>query len=175
MRLTQLAHEFLREHLRPGDTAIDATVGNGHDTKFLAECVGPTGRLIGFDIQEAALENARGLLKASGIENVELILADHSKMREFVMEPVSASTFNLGYLPGGEKSVITRTPTTLAATDSALSLLRVGGMLTIIGYRGHDGGREETDAVRELLKGRKMREIPASESPVSPVLFVVTI
>lgn len=37
--------------LRPGDTAVDATMGNGHDTLFLAQAVGPTGHVIGFDIQ----------------------------------------------------------------------------------------------------------------------------
>ena len=37
-------HDLVRRVLRPGDVAVDATVGNGQDTLFLAECVGPTGR-----------------------------------------------------------------------------------------------------------------------------------
>ena len=39
--LLNVAHDLIRDILHPGDLAIDATVGNGHDTLFLAEQVGP--------------------------------------------------------------------------------------------------------------------------------------
>ena len=43
-RLTRLAHDAVRATLAPGAFAVDATAGNGHDTLFLAEAVGPGGR-----------------------------------------------------------------------------------------------------------------------------------
>ena len=39
-RSTRLAQQIVGELLREGDVAIDATAGNGHDTQFLAGCVG---------------------------------------------------------------------------------------------------------------------------------------
>ena len=37
--------------MEPGDFVIDATMGNGHDTAFLAELVGPSGEVFAFDIK----------------------------------------------------------------------------------------------------------------------------
>ena len=37
-----LAHQFLRAQIRPGDLCIDATCGRGHDTKLLCELTGRT-------------------------------------------------------------------------------------------------------------------------------------
>ena len=39
-----------------GDYAVDATLGNGHDTCFLAEIVGDSGKVFGFDIQKKRLK-----------------------------------------------------------------------------------------------------------------------
>jgi len=58
----QLAHLWLNDFLKPGATAVDATVGNGHDTLFLARIVGANGRVYGFEIQEKALHNTLELL-----------------------------------------------------------------------------------------------------------------
>ena len=57
--LVQEAHKLVAANLTPGGIAIDATVGNGHDTVFLAEQVGSGGKVYGFDIQQTALESAR--------------------------------------------------------------------------------------------------------------------
>ena len=53
-----IAADVLRQVVQPGDTVVDATLGNGHDTLMLCELVGETGRVIGFDIQPDA-GNAR--------------------------------------------------------------------------------------------------------------------
>ena len=34
------SHTLLQEILQPGDHVVDATMGNGHDTVFLAEHIG---------------------------------------------------------------------------------------------------------------------------------------
>ena len=54
---SQLAfvHRLLRETVRAGDTVLDGTAGNGHDTLFLAQCAGENGRVYAFDIQPQAI------------------------------------------------------------------------------------------------------------------------
>ena len=58
-----------------------------------------------------------------------------------------AAMFNLGYQPVGDKSVITRPVTTLIALASVLDLVAPGGVITVVLYPGHEGGRVETEAV----------------------------
>ena len=52
LSLTEQAHNIIRKHLKVGGIAIDATVGNGHDTLFLAKQVETQGLVFGFDIQK---------------------------------------------------------------------------------------------------------------------------
>lgn len=177
--ITDLAHGFLRAVLRPGDAAVDATVGNGQDTFVLAECVGPTGRVYGFDVQPEALHVARARLDAASVAHATLFFESHERMAVLVCESVRAVAFNLGYLPKGDRQITTRTETTMIALDATISLLQPGGVITIIAYRGHPGGLDEMDAVRNRLaqlppEGFEVQELPASNSPVSPVLFVAT-
>ena len=155
MRLVDKAHEFLGEALSEGDLAIDATAGNGNDVAFLAEQVGNSGKVYAFDLQKEAIEATARLLKEKGVENVELHQCGHETMDAVlpseIMGQVAAVTFNLGYLPGGDKSVVTQTTTTRLALRTAMDLLRPGGLLVVVAYRGHTGGPEECDAVKELL------------------------
>ena len=61
-----LAHQYWRQLLKPGDHAIDATCGNGKDTLTLAELLfshSLEGTLIGMDIQAEAIERTRALLR----------------------------------------------------------------------------------------------------------------
>ncbi len=144
-RPTEMAHRLLKERMAPGSTAVDATVGNGHDTVFLADCVGPEGQVIGMDLQESAI--AKAAERTSGRSNIHLHHTSHENIDGVVNELVSAITFNLGYLPGGEKSLITKKETTLVALEKSLKLLQPGGLITIVAYIGHEGGTEEGDAV----------------------------
>ena len=58
--LTRIAQAAVGAALGDGARAIDATMGNGHDTLFLARAVGPQGRVIAFDVQDAALAATDG-------------------------------------------------------------------------------------------------------------------
>ena len=155
MRLVDRAHELLGETLSEGDLAIDATAGNGHDIAFLAEQVGNSGKVYAFDLQKEAIEATARLLAEKGLENVELHPCGHESMVEAlpseIFGQVTAVTFNLGYLPGGDKSIVTQTPTTRLALRAAMDLLRPGGLLVVVAYRGHPGGTEECEAVKEEL------------------------
>lgn len=111
----------------PRVCAIDATVGNGGDTLFLAELASASGgRVFGFDVQAAALERARARLAERSL-SAELFLAGHEKMEELLPPELAGkfacAFFNLGWLPRSDKSTITRPETTLAAMDSAVGLL----------------------------------------------------
>ncbi|MDQ4076040.1 MAG: 16S rRNA (cytosine(1402)-N(4))-methyltransferase [Chloroflexota bacterium] len=148
----QYTKELVARVLREGDRAVDATVGNGHDTLFLAEQVGASGKVYGFDVQAAALEATRMRLQAAGLaERAHLFHLGHEQigklLAEMGVEQVQAVMFNLGYLPGSDKSVITRPETTLPALKGALDRLAPGGLLTVVLYPGHEGGQRESDAV----------------------------
>ena len=150
--LTRVAHDHLRGIIRPGDLGIDATAGNGHDTLFLAQCVGPTGQVIAFDIQQAALDATRARLEAAGVaDRCRLVLAGHERMDEHVPADwrgrVAAVMFNLGYLPGGDKAVVTRGETTVVALDAALGLIAPRGVISVITYRQHPGASDEKMAI----------------------------
>ncbi|MDI3328719.1 MAG: class I SAM-dependent methyltransferase [Alicyclobacillaceae bacterium] len=147
-----LSHQLIRQVTQPGDIVIDATVGNGHDTCFLAECVGPTGKVYGFDIQSLALtRTAERLLQQNLLERVHLIHAGHEAMRQFIPDEhhgaIRAVMFNLGYLPGSDKSVTTQADTTIAALEAALHLLTLGGLISVVIYSGHPAGKMEQSAL----------------------------
>ena len=155
-RLTDVAHDLIAGHAHAGDIVIDATMGNGHDTLFLGQLVGETGRVYAFDLQQQAIDQTRARLKRHGTaEQVTLIRGDHAEMGQLLpqgmAESVAAIVFNLGYLPGGEKNVTTMTRSTLDALDASLELIKPGGIISLLVYVGHPGGLEEDVAIREWL------------------------
>ena len=154
-----LAREAILQAVQPGDTVVDATMGNGHDTLTLCEAVGPDGRVYAFDVQEQALAETEKRLREQGTaDRAELILAGHEHMAEYVKGPVKAVVFNLGWLPGGDHEVTTRWETTRRAVESALDLLAPMGVLVICAYPGHAEGereRQELTAFLSALGNRK--------------------
>lgn len=152
-RPTQLAHTLLREVIRPGDCVADATAGNGHDTVFLAECVGPDGKVLAFDVQPAAISACRKKLRAAGLLNrVELFQVSHSQLHEHAdAGSLAAVMFNLGYLPGEDHRFTTTAGETLTALEAAASSLKPEGLLTVVCYPGHAEGLEEAREVEAWM------------------------
>ena len=178
--LLELQKRFILAHLRPGDVAVDCTMGNGNDTAFLSESVGPEGKVYAFDIQEAALESTRAHLQAlSCPENYTLIHASHHRILEFVKEAPKAVMFNLGYLPGsGKKQVTTMRETTMEAVRGAIELLDHDGILLVAIYPGHEEGRLEGEMLGEYFATLDRRKICCScfqiiNSPTSPYFYIV--
>ncbi len=172
--------------LGQGDAAIDATVGNGHDTEFLARCVGPKGHVFGFDIQQKALAGARSLLDQNSLTaRVRLLCANHAKMADHLPKEikgeVQAIMFKRVYLPGGDKSLITNPADTIEALNAAHELLKPAGILTILSYRGHPGGREECAAVEKWSSSLDSKESfvelvdtpRGKQSKPAPRLFII--
>lgn len=165
-RATELAHAWVGDRLRGrvGMRAVDATAGNGHDTEFLARGVGPEGRVFAYDVQAEALETTRRRLEAAGLlERVGLRLASHEELGE--AGAIDIAMFNLGYCPGGDKHLVTRTDSTLRALEAATAGLNPGGLVTVVCYPGHPGGGEEADAVvawTRRLDARRFRAMHCS-------------
>ncbi len=142
------ASELIGPALYPGARAVDATMGNGKDTRWLCERVGPEGMVYAFDVQPEAVDRTRALLEADGLSHrATLFCRGHQHMAECVHEPVDVVMFNLGWLPGGEHGVTTRKETTLHAVDAALGLLKPEGLMTICVYPGHEEGARELEAL----------------------------
>jgi len=157
LRATELAHELVAERLVAGDAAVDATAGNGHDTLFLAGQVGPGGRVIAFDIQDVAISSTRGRLEEEGVlDRVTLIHDSHENcvrcLGEHGVGRLKAVMFNLGYLPGGDRSLVTRPEITVSALQSLLGIVVPGGVITLILYIGHPGGSKEAEAVLRFVQ-----------------------
>ena len=175
-----LAREVLANAVQPGSTVIDGTMGNGHDTAFLCEAVGPEGHVYAFDIQQEAAESTDRLLREKGFrDRAELIVAGHQLMDSYVKKPVSAVVFNLGWLPGGDHTVTTRWETTKEAVEKSLSLLLPGGVLVICAYPGHGEGDLEKRELSVLLSALSnkifnvLHQRFLNAGPGAPECFVV--
>ncbi len=181
-RLTAAATSWIEVALFDGALAVDATVGNGYDTLFLAHRVGPKGTVLGFDVQKAALAGARELLKFVGsLDRVSFIHDSHSRLANYLPADaaIQGAMFNLGYLPRGNRQIITRPDTTVMALRGVLANLAARGRITILVYRGHEEGIVEYVEVRKFLEQLSDEEwiieefASTSDSPIAPRLFRV--
>jgi 16S rRNA C1402 N4-methylase RsmH len=185
------AHQLLSEVLHPGDLAVDLTAGNGADTLFLARAVGPIGCVLAFDIQEQALINTADRLRLAGLSSrrsplspspallpgVTLIGAGHEQLAEYLQAAPQGVIANLGYLPGGDETMITRSESTVVALRSTSDLLAAGGRLAVVVYPGHPGGEEEGKRVDALFSALSTKEwqllrITVPNSVKAPYLLV---
>ena len=170
---------FILQHLKEGDVAVDYTMGNGHDTEFLSKTVGERGKVYAFDIQLAALNStAANLEKAGCPDNYTLLCASHHRVKEFVKEKVKAGMFNLGYLPGSDKTITTLRHTTLAAIEAAIELMDKDAIILIAVYPGHAEGDIEGQLVNERLSqlDRKKYSVACFKmvnSPTSPFFYII--
>ena len=177
--LLQLHKLFICNHLKEGDVAVDFTMGNGYDTEFLSRTVGENGRVYAFDIQSQAVASTAKNLAAAGCpQNYTLIRDSHHNVCNYVRGPIKAGMFNLGYLPGGDKSITTMRETTLPAIEAAVSMLGANSILSVAVYPGHAEGEAEGKLVCEYLSTLdrfrySVAQIKIINSPTSPYFMVV--
>ncbi len=180
IRLTEYVHQRLAQVIPRGAYVFDLTAGNGHDTLFLAEWVGPTGYVWAFDIQSQAIEKTRTRLVEQGYRHVELFQADHSLLDRYVpvdrKGKISAVVMNLGFLPNSDRVIITRAETTQIALEKACEYLAPHGVLSVTAYRGHAGALEEHQVVQNWFESNQtelqIEQIISDEGhPQSPVLW----
>ena len=177
--LLDLQKHFILTHLKEGDVAVDFTMGNGHDTEFLSKTVGPEGRVFAFDVQKQALESTAQNLKNAGFpENYTLILDSHHNVKKYVNTPIKAGMFNLGYLPGSDKTVTTMRETTLPAIEAAIELMDKDAIILVAVYPGHAEGDAEGKMICEYLSGLSRYKVCATRinilnSPTSPFFIII--
>ena len=167
MTITDWVHSVLAASIEEGDFCIDATAGKGKDTLFLAEQAGETGRVLAFDIQKDAIEQAEQLIADHGYgERVQFVLMGHENMDKYTeAETAAVILFNLGYLPGGDHTLATKESTTLEAAKKGLSILKKQGVMCICIYSGGDSGFSEKEAVLAWAQSLPAREYDVISCP----------
>ncbi len=168
-------HERFSYYVKNNSLVIDATVGNGNDTVYLAQ-LAYKGTVYGFDIQEKAIENTKQKLQENKITNVILFQKNHNQMEDILQDQkgkISLITFNLGYLPTGNKKITTTVSSTIQAIENSLSLLHPNGILLITVYPGHEEGKKEDQAIRQYFKNKKVTYYHNDDKSNSPYLIEV--
>jgi predicted methyltransferase len=151
-RILPFTKQLLEKSVTNGAVVVDATLGNGHDTLFLAGLVGENGRVYGFDVQEDAIHSSSERLKQNGFEDrVTIFHAGHEQLSQLIPVEhhgkVTAAIFNLGYLPGSDKTIVTKPETTIAAIEQLLEIMVPEGIIILVIYHGHEEGAVERDAL----------------------------
>ena len=160
---------FLPQFSFDGMVALDATAGNGHDTLLLSTLAGKEGRVIAMDVQSAALDNTKALLeKESKFNNVKLVLDSHANALSYLNgQNLQLAVFNLGYLPGGDKSITTNAEDVIAALNDLFPVLLSGGAVFVTVYPGHLPGQKEACLLEEYFS-----RLPQKQYSVMKSLFV---
>lgn len=142
----EYSHELIHNLVSEKNIAIDATLGNGHDSLFLSSLF---KKIYSFDIQELAIKRSKLRLKDS--VNVNIIHDSHANIDKYVDQKINLALFNLGFLPGSDKKIATNSYTSITAIDKAFNLLKEKGIIIIIGYSRHNGGQKEIEEIEKHL------------------------
>ena len=162
------------EHITKEDFVIDMTVGNGHDTLFLAEI---SKKVFGFDIQSIAIKNTKKLLEENNVYNYKLFNVSHDKINEVLNQyrhNVKLILFNLGYLPCGDKSITTKHESTLKAVMNSLDMLDDNGLILIVFYP-HPEGKLEAKVVLDYLNENSINYKIYKNTPNEDAPYLVVI
>ncbi|AKC67084.1 16S rRNA (cytosine(1402)-N(4))-methyltransferase [Bacillus altitudinis] len=161
-RMLPFSKELLERACQKGDIVIDATMGNGHDTRYLADLVGKDGQVFAFDVQKEAIEQTSKRL-GEHYPYVHLIHDGHEQLAEHLPAEayghISGAVFNLGYLPGGDKTVTTQAHTTIEAINQLMDWLKPGGLIVLVIYHGHPEGKKEKDILLDYCKTLHHEEV----------------
>lgn len=150
----QIIDEILSNNF-DGKIAIDATLGNGHDTLKLLNAVGKNGFVYGFDVQELAVENTRELI-GDKFDNYKLFLESHENIDKIISADLII--YNLGYMPGSSKKITTLALSTEISLKKAADILNIGGVIVVVSYLGHENSYKERETVEEFLKNLDQRK-----------------
>lgn len=122
-----------------GMTVLDAGCGPGRVTLPAAARVGPSGRVVGIDIQRGMLGRLRRRLDARGVTNVELV---HAGLGSGALD---ADRFDVALMV----TVLGEIPDPTAALEEVYRALRAGGVLSVTEVLP-DPHYQSVDRVRRL-------------------------
>jgi ubiquinone/menaquinone biosynthesis C-methylase UbiE len=85
--------------LRPGATVVDVACGTGLNFSLLEQAIGPNGRIVGVDLTDAMLGQARQRIETNGWRNVSLVQADAAEFDFPTEVDAILSTYALSHVP----------------------------------------------------------------------------
>jgi demethylmenaquinone methyltransferase/2-methoxy-6-polyprenyl-1,4-benzoquinol methylase len=85
--------------LRPGATVVDVACGTGLNFSLLEQAIGPNGRIVGVDLTDAMLAQARQRIETNGWRNVSLVQADAAEFDFPTKVDAILSTYALSHVP----------------------------------------------------------------------------
>jgi len=126
----------------------------------------------------ALASTKKHLAEVSCPENYTLILDSHHNVKKYVDTKIKAGMFNLGYLPGSDKSVTTMRETTLPAIEAAIDLMDRDAIILVAVYPGHAEGEAEGKMICEYLASLSRYKVCATRinilnSPTSPFFIII--
>ena len=170
--MTKNVHFFIESHLsqwgKENLIAMDGTLGNGYDQEFLNNQKA-ISTIYGFDIQAQALENSKTRIGETE-KCIYYIQDSHHHLECYIEGEIDLALFNLGYLPGADKSIVTRVNTTLEAIEKTIGKLSNGGMMVVMTYPGHEEGSREHEAVKDYLSGLHKKNLSILQLSVNNVI-----
>lgn len=146
--IIDITHHLMRSYITKDDIVVDMTMGNGHDTLFLAQL---SKFVYAFDIQKQALESTQKKLDSNEIINVKLILDSHEFIDKYTTS-YKYVVYNLGYLPNGDKNITTLESSTLNSLKKVMHDMNEGGIVFMVIYPGHEEGKKESDQLENFFK-----------------------
>lgn len=170
--ISKIAHTIVLNYLDSYDIAIDATLGNGHDTDFLKKYF---DKVYSFDVQEIACHNYSN----KNIPNVTVVNDSHENFKLYIDTPVNLIMYNLGFLPGANKNITTKHSSTIRSIEVGLDILGNGGFITICVYPGHNEGKVESTCISDLVSSLPKNEYGvmvhkfANRSSSAPYLVII--
>ena len=159
--ILSMAKRLFDVSVKENGVYADFTMGNGNDTLYMKKMC-PTGKIYAFDIQEEAIKITKKRLEGENCldEKVCLIHDSHANFKNYIPESegLDGALINLGYLPGGDKSITTKTKSTQKCLSGALEMLNPGGVVVVCVYPGHDEGAKEGGEILKFAEGLEKKQ-----------------
>lgn len=152
-RALHYSHTLLQEVIQtfPDGIFIDGTLGKGNDLAFIVSQKNFHGHAYGFDVQQAAIEQASITLQNHS--RYTLIHDSHDTIDQHLADvpAIHGAIYNLGYLPGGDHSITTTFASTIASIHQVAAKLAKKGRILLVVYSGHPEGKLEKELLFEEL------------------------
>ncbi len=156
--VVEVSHLFLNSFVKEGMIFLDLTCGNGNDTLHIGKLLKGRGRVYAFDIQEKAIKNTKKLLEDNDIKNYTLVLDSHRNVDKYIDFLIDGAVYNLGYLPGGDKSIVTMGKEVISSLDYIGGVLKKGAIIILCCYLSHEGGMREYEEILSYITTLENKE-----------------
>lgn len=166
--VVEKSHELILK-IKDKTIAIDCTLGNGHDTLFLSSVF---KKVYALDIQPLALKRSQERLKETS--NTYLYLLNHKDIDKLEVNNVNLILYNLGFLPGSDKKIITSYKTTIESLAKAYNLLADEGKIVIASYIRQKNGLEEYEKIIEYLNNNNLKYNEYKNNDSFDILIEIT-